>query len=133
MASLNKVTLIGNLGSDVELRQTNGGAVANLSVATSYKPKQGDDKTEWHRVTVWGVTAENCAKYLHKGSSVYVEGRLETRSYEKDGVKKYATDVIADRVMFLDSKGGKDRGSRPAPAPTAHPAGTPPDDTDIPF
>jgi single-strand DNA-binding protein len=127
MASLNRVTLIGNLGADVELKQTpSGHAVANLSVATSYKPKNGEEKTEWHRVTCWGQTAENCAKYIAKGSKVYVEGRLETRSWEKDGQKRYVTDIVAERVMFLSTKPGGQRQQRDeGPAGDGPPETTP--------
>lgn len=113
MSSLNKVMLIGNLGADPELKHVGDNrAVCSLSLATneSYKGKDGArvEKVEWHRITVWGDQAESCAKYLSKGRSVYVEGRLQTRSYEKDGQKRYATDIVADRVTFLG--GGNDRG-----------------------
>ena len=85
-------------------------ALCNLRIATTdvYKDKGGQrqEKTEWHRVTVWGDQAENCSKYLSKGRSVYIEGRLQTRSYDKEGQKHYATDVVADRVVFLGSGGG---------------------------
>ena len=85
-------------------------ALCNLRIATTdvFKDKGGQrqERTEWHRVTVWGDQAENCSKYLSKGRSVYVEGRLQTRSYDKEGQKHYATDVVADRVVFLGSGGG---------------------------
>ena len=127
MGSLNRVQLIGNLGADVELKNTpSGKAVANLSVATSYKPKEGAEKVEWHRVTVWGVTAENCAKYIAKGSQVFVEGRLETRSWEKDGQKRYSTEIVADSVLFLGSR--TTGAPRPAAATDEPPATTPFDD-----
>jgi single-strand DNA-binding protein len=111
MGSVNKVILIGNLGADPELKYTpSSRALCNLRIATTevYKDKGGQrqEKTEWHRVTVWGDQAENCSKYLSKGRSVYVEGRLQTRSYEKEGQKHYATDVVADRVVFLGGGGG---------------------------
>jgi single-strand DNA-binding protein len=111
MGSVNKVILIGNLGADPELKYTpTSRPLCNLRIATTevYKDKSGQrqEKTEWHRVTVWGDQAENCSKYLSKGRSVYVEGRLQTRSYDKDGQKHYATDVVADRVVFLGSGGG---------------------------
>ena len=111
MGSVNKVILVGNLGADPELKYTpSNRPLCNLRIATTevYKDKSGQrqEKTEWHRVTVWGDTAENCNKYLAKGRSVYVEGRLQTRSYDKDGQKHYATDVVADRVVFLGSGGG---------------------------
>lgn len=115
--SVNRVILVGNLGADPELRTVGGDrAVCNLSVATNetFKGKDGarQERTEWHRVSVWGVTAENCAKFLSKGSKVYVEGRLQTRSYDKDGEKRYSTDIVAERVVFLDSKREGDRPAR---------------------
>jgi single-strand DNA-binding protein len=111
MASINKVILIGNLGRDPELRYTQSGqAVANFSLATTdrFSNREGDrqERTEWHRVTVWGKTAENCAQYLNKGRSVYVEGRLQTREWEdKEGQKRRTTEVIAQTVQFLGSRG----------------------------
>jgi single-strand DNA-binding protein len=104
---MNKVIIIGNLGRDPETRQSQSGmAVARLSVATTYKPREGEPQTEWHRVVVFGRQAESCERYLAKGSSVAVEGRLKTSAYEKDGVKRYSTDIVADRVQFL---GGRQR------------------------
>jgi single-strand DNA-binding protein len=115
MGSINKVILIGNLGADPELKYTpSSRALCNLRVATTevFKDKTGvkQEKTEWHRVTVWGDQAENCSKYLSKGRSVYIEGKLQTRSYEKEGQKHYATDVVADRVVFLGGGGGGGEG-----------------------
>lgn len=145
--SVNKVILIGNLGRDPELRYTQSGmAVANLSVATTrkWKNKQTNElqeETEWHRVSVFGQTAEACGNYLAKGRQVYVEGRLKTRSWDdKDGVKRYATEVVADTVQFLGGKqdGGQARGgSRSSSEPEPYdpgdysPAGG--DCDDIPF
>ncbi len=111
MGSINKVILIGNLGADPELKYTpSSRALCNLRIATTevFKDKAGvkQEKTEWHRVTVWGDQAENCSKYLAKGRSVYVEGRLQTRTYDKEGQKHYATDIVADRVVFLGGGGG---------------------------
>jgi single-strand DNA-binding protein len=114
MAGINKVILIGNLGRDPELKFTQGGtAVCNLNIATTRfytKGGQGGERveeTEWHRVVVWGKDAENANKYLTKGRQVYVEGRLQTRSYEdKDGVKRYSTDVVAETVQYLGGRGG---------------------------
>jgi single-strand DNA-binding protein len=113
MASVNKVILIGNLGADPELRYTPTGnrPVCSLRIATSdsYKDKAGakQERTEWHTVTVWGDQAENCNKYLAKGRSVYVEGRLQTRQWDdKEGNKRYSTDVVAERVQFLGGAGG---------------------------
>src|ERR1017187_1843985 len=115
MGSVNKVILIGNLGADPELKYTpSSRPLCNLRIATTdvFKDKSGQrqERTEWHRVTVWGDQAENCNKYLSKGRSVYVEGRLQTRSYDKEGQKHYATDIVADRVVFLGSGGGGGEG-----------------------
>lgn len=110
MASLNKVIIIGHIGRDPEMRYTSSGqAVANFSVATdeSYKGNDGQkvEKTEWHRIVVWGKQAEFCGNYLAKGRLVYVEGKLETRKWtDKDGVEKYTTEIKADRVIGMDRK-----------------------------
>lgn len=159
MASVNKVILIGNLGADPELRYTPNGnrAVCSLRIATSdvFKDKAGanQERTEWHRVTVWGDQAENCNKYLSKGRSVYVEGRLQTRSWDdKDGNKRYSTDVVAERVKFLGGGGGAAGGGAPGGggggkkwggeggggagddfASSGGDMGMPPGDDDIPF
>ena len=105
---INKVILVGNLGQDPETRyMPSGGAVTNVTIATSetWKDKQTgqpQERTEWHRVVVWGKLAELCGKYLSKGRQVYVEGRLQTRSWEDpQGVKKYTTEVVAQTVQFL--------------------------------
>ena len=108
---INKVILIGNLGKDPEVRYTQSGqAVADLRLATndSWIDKNGQqqERTEWHSVVVWGKSAEACGKYLQKGRTVYVEGRLQTREWEKDGVKRYTTEVIANDVQFLGGQGG---------------------------
>ena len=110
MASgVNKVILIGHLGADPDMRYTPSGAgVCELRVATSesWKDKNGQrqERTEWHRVVVWGKTAEICAKYLAKGRQVYIEGRIQTRTYDdKEGQKRYITEVIANDVQFLSS------------------------------
>lgn len=137
MGSVNKVILVGNLGADPELKYTpQSRALCNLRIATTevYKDKSGQKKeqTEWHRVTVWGDQAENCNKYLAKGRSVYVEGRLQTRSYEKDGQKHYTTDIVADKIVFLGGgKGGAAKES--APADDGEPSSPPAADDDIPF
>ena len=106
---LNRVMIIGNLGRDVELKYSqNGTAVGRMAVATSdsWTDAQGQkqEKTEWHNVTVFQKLAENCEKYLKKGSKVYVEGKLQTDSYEKEGQTHYSTKIIANVVQFLDSK-----------------------------
>ncbi len=116
MASLNKVMVLGNLGSDPEVRTTQGGnTVANFSVATTEVRGSGDDRqefTEWHRIVVWGRQAETCQQYLAKGRQVYIEGRLQTRSYEdREGVKRYATEIVAQQVQFLGGKGANGTGT----------------------
>jgi single-strand DNA-binding protein len=111
MASINKVILIGNLGRDPELRYTQGGsAVTNFTLATNEKWKDKDgnnqERTEWHRIVVWGRSAENCAQYLQKGSSVFIEGRLQTREWEdKEGNKRQTTEINAASVQFLSGRG----------------------------
>ena len=116
MASVNKVILIGNLGADPELRTTQGGqVVASLRIATTdaWTDKGGgrQERTEWHAVTVWGKTAENCGKFLAKGRQVYVEGRLQSREYQdKEGQTRKAWEVVADAVTFLG--GSEARGEK---------------------
>ena len=111
MASVNKVILVGNLGRDPELRYTQGGsAVTNFTLATNekWRDKEGNnqERTEWHRIVVWGRSAENCAQYLQKGSSVFIEGRLQTREWEdKDGNKRSTTEINALSVQFLSGRG----------------------------
>lgn len=113
MAGINKVILIGHLGADPEVKTITGGnTVARLSVATSEKWTDRDgnkqERTEWHRVNAWGKLAELCQKYLSKGRQVYVEGRLQTRSWEdQQGQKKYATEIVANAVQFLGPKQGE--------------------------
>jgi single-strand DNA-binding protein len=107
MGTINKVLLIGRLGRDPEERTTAGGTrVSNFSLATdTYHGNNGEKTTEWHRIVVFGKTAEQCNQYLRKGRLVCVEGALQTRSWEKPpGEKHYSTDVIASRVTFLDSQ-----------------------------
>ncbi len=117
MASLNRVTVMGNLGQDPELRYTQSQTpVCTFSVATTdYRTGQDGQKieqTEWHRIVVWGKMGENCSKYLAKGRSVLVEGKLQTRNWEdKQGQKRYVTEVVAQNVQFV---GGASRGERPA-------------------
>ena len=150
MASVNKVILIGNLGADPELRQTQGGmAVANIRLATTDNRKDRDgnrqEKTEWHRIVAFGRTAELCGQYLSKGRQVYIEGRLQTRSWDdKDGNKRSSTEIVADNVTFLS---GGERGSSGAsaspggyqsappsnPAPAHSDAPVQEDDDDLPF
>lgn len=112
MASVNKVILVGNLGRDPEIRYLpSGDPVANITIATSskYKGKDGNmvEETEWHRVTFFGKLAEIVGQYLKKGRPVYVEGRIKTRKYtDKDGVEKYATDIIANEMQMLGGREG---------------------------
>jgi len=112
MASVNKVILIGNLGRDPETRYTTGGdAVTNLNIATSeqWKDKSGEkqERTEWHRVVLFGRQAEIAGEYLKRGRSVYIEGRLQTRKYtDKDGVEKYSTEIVGDRMQLLGGREG---------------------------
>ena len=109
---VNKVILVGNVGQDPETRYLpSGGAVTNLSVATSetWKDKntgEQQERTEWHRVVFYQRLAEIVAEYVRKGSKLYVEGRLQTRSWEQDGVKRYSTEIIANEMQMLDSRGG---------------------------
>ena len=144
MAGVNKVILVGNLGAEPKAESTQAGtSVTRLSVATSRsftnKANEKVEETEWHRVSVWGKSADACAKYLGKGSKVYIEGRLRTSSYEQDGVKKWSTEIIANEVQFLDPKGsrGGEGGGGGAGGGTMGPndAPNPPvgGDDDIPF
>ena len=118
--SLNKVILIARLGRDPEMRYTPAGQpVATFSVATdeSYTGKDGQkvQKTEWHRIVVWGKQAEFCGNYLSKGRLAYIEGKLETRRWtDKDGVEKYTTEIKAERVLGLDSSQGQAGAGAPA-------------------
>jgi single-strand DNA-binding protein len=125
MASVNKVIIVGNLGRDPEIRyMPSGDAIANIAVATSYRSKDrntGEQKelTEWHRISFFGRLAEIVGQYLKKGSSVYVEGRLQKYT-DKDGVEKYATDIIAEQMQMLGGRqgmggGGMDDGGYEAP------------------
>lgn len=110
MAGLNKVMLIGRLGRDPEIRYSQQGtAIVNFSMATSEQwtdKNTGDrqERTEWHRIVLFGKPAEICEKYLSKGSQIYIEGRLQTRNYEKDGQTHYTTEIVAANFQFLDSK-----------------------------
>lgn len=148
---VNKVILVGNLGNDPDVRyMPNGNAVANVSLATSdsWKDKntgEQQERTEWHRVVFFNRLAEIVEQYVKKGSKIYVEGRLQTRSWEQDGVKRYTTEIVASEMQMLDSRGsaGSDFGdSQPAqqsqPAAQSKPAQSAPQnfdnfDDDIPF
>ncbi len=131
--SLNKVQLIGNLGKDPELKYTSSGiAVATFSIATSesWKDQDGNaqERTEWHNIVAWRKLAEICGEYLKKGKKVYIEGKLQTRSYEKDGVKKYITEIVADQLIMLDGARGSESQGGTAPTMDA-----PVKDDDLPF
>lgn len=132
---LNKAMIFGNLTRDPELKSLPSGMqVCSLSIATNrtYKDREGKrvESTDYHNVVVFGVQAENSAKYLRKGASAYVEGRLQTQSWEKDGTKHYRTEIVADRVQFGPRTGGaptgNDGGSAASSAP-AQPQGGVPD------
>jgi single-strand DNA-binding protein len=148
---INKVILVGNLGRDPEIRYTQDGqAVVNFTLATTLEWRdkatgEKRDKTEWHRIVAFRKLAEICGEYLSKGRQVYIEGRLQTRTYEQDGVTKYITEVVANDMQMLGSKsdsgsgyGGGYGGGPSAPSyedsssSGSGPAGGPPDD-DIPF
>ena len=125
--SVNKVTLIGNLGKDPELRYTSGGvAVATFSMATSesWKDPEGNtqERTQWHNIVAWRKLAEIVGEYLKKGGKIYLEGRLQYRNYDdKNGVKRYVTEIVMDQLVMLDSRGTgaasaqQDAGSAPPP------------------
>ena len=149
MGSVNKVILVGNLGRDAELRYTPGGAaVATINMATTEvwndKAGQKQEKTEWHRVVLWGKTAESLNEYLTKGKQIYVEGRLQTRQWDdKDGNKRYTTEIRGDRVVLLGGggrgasgastdRGGEGAGMSGGPSGPAEPS-EPLSDDDIPF
>lgn len=129
---INKVILIGNLGKDPEVKHLDGGsAVANFSIATSerYTNKKGEKvaETEWHNLELWGKQAEIAEKYLTKGSKIYVEGKLKTDSYEKDGVTQYRTKVRVLTFTMLDSKGSTGAGEKSTAATSDE------GDDDLPF
>jgi single-strand DNA-binding protein len=122
MSTVNRVILVGNLGADPEIRYLpSGQARCQMSVATSWvstKDGQRNERTDWHRIVAWGKSAELCKQYLAKGHKVCVEGRLRHDSYEKDGQRKYITEVVSDRVHFLERRGD---GSAAHAAPSAEP------------
>jgi single-strand DNA-binding protein len=120
-SSVNKAIVLGNLGKDPEVRYTQGGqAVANFSVATSEQwtdkaTGNKQERTDWHKIVVWGKVAELCGQYLSKGRKVYIEGRLQTRDWtDKEGKKNYTTEIVANQVVFLGSKDDANRGPRPS-------------------
>lgn len=118
---VNKVILIGNLGQDPDVRATTSGlAVVNTSLATNIKWKsretgEQNERTEWHRLVFFGRLAEIAGQIMHKGAKVYVEGRLQTRQWEREGQKQYTTEVVVENFEMLDSRGSADGQARPAP------------------
>lgn len=132
---VNKVILVGHLGADPDMRYTpSGQGVCELRLATSEswndKNGQRQERTEWHRIVVWGKRAEVCSKYLAKGRQVFVEGRIQTRTYDdKDGNKRYITEIIANDVQFLG--GGKGEGGGPGGGGGGGGSGPPPSDSDF--
>ena len=137
--AVNKVILVGNLGRDPEIRYTPGGkAVARFPVATGevWTDAEGNrqERTEWHNVVVWGKQAETCSQYLSKGRQVFVEGSIRSRAYDdRDGNKRYITEIIGQRVQFLGGRGGEAGASvQPGPDEPAAPSASAEDD-DIPF
>jgi single-strand DNA-binding protein len=136
MAGVNKVILVGHLGADPELRYTaDGTAVCNFRMATTekFKDRQGNmqERTEWHKVVAWRNLAEVCGRYLSKGRQVYIEGKIQNDTWEKDGVKQYSYKILADTVQFLGGAGSGGRGPEAEP-PFGPPEGNAPED-DIPF
>lgn len=133
---LNKCEFIGNVGKPPEVRQAGGQPVCNFSIACNekWKDKSGQmqERTEWVRVNAWGKTAEICGQYLEKGRQVYVSGRMQTREYtDKDGTKKYSTEIVADKVLFLGKK--QDGGGGGGYNDNSQQHGGAPDDSDLPF
>ncbi len=146
MAGINKAIIVGRIGKDPEVRHTQDGkAIANFSIATSeeWKDKntgQKQEKTEWHRIVAFGRLGEICGEYLSKGKQVYIEGRIQTRQWEKDGITRYTTEIVANIMQMLGDRGqgapqqgqqGQQNQQRQSPQ-NSGPAPTPPDD-EIPF
>jgi len=144
MAGVNKVILIGNLGRDPEIITFDNGvkkAAFSLATTETYKNKEGNrvDQTEWHNIVMWRWLAEIAEKYLHKGDQVFIEGKIRTRSYEIDGVKKYVTEIVADNMTMLGKRGDSQGASQQNPVETEQAPKTtdtetldPPED-DLPF
>jgi single-strand DNA-binding protein len=136
--SLNKVQLIGNIGKDAELKYTPSSvAVASFSVATSeqWKDDAGNkqEKTEWHNIVAWRKLAEICGEYVKKGGKIYVEGKLSTRTYEKDGVKQYRTEIVADNIILLSGEAKPKQEDAEPPKKDAPKSGKPASNDDLPF
>jgi single-strand DNA-binding protein len=144
MSGVNKVILVGNLGSDPTVRFTSGGtAVANFNIATTerFNNKSGEreERTEWHRIVAWGKLAEICQQYLKKGKQVYIEGRLQTRQWEdQQGQKRTSTEIVAQTMQMLGRAGDNTGGDFPSqeyssPEPAPQTAGSATEDDDLPF
>ncbi|HMA38339.1 MAG TPA: single-stranded DNA-binding protein [Chloroflexia bacterium] len=138
--TLNKVTLIGHLGKDPDMRYTaSGAAVTSFTVATNRYTKAADgtsaEETEWHPVVAWDKLAETCNQFLHKGSKVYLEGRLQTRSWEQDGVKRYKTEIIISEMILLDARqdGANGNGGGTGRREAVGVVATPGEDDGLPF
>lgn len=136
--TVNRVILLGTLGSDPDIREVNGKTYASMRIATNYswKTQAGERKEEttWHRIEASGMTAQNCGKYLSKGRQIYVEGRIRNREYEKDGQKRYITEVVADNIKFMPSGQRSDSNVNTLkPARAVAPAIDDMDDADSPF
>lgn len=144
--SVNKIILLGNCGKDAEVRMVGENKVATFSLATTEKYKDSKtgewkENTEWHNIVCWRNTAELAEKYIKKGTQLFIEGKLRIRSWDKDGEKRYVTEIVADSIQLLGKKEGSDS---PTPAPTQQrkplyqqtspmPAAGEPDDSDLPF
>jgi single-strand DNA-binding protein len=130
MSGVNKVILVGNLGKDPEVRNLeNGATVANFTIATteSYKDKTTGEKkdiTEWHNIVLWRGLADIAAKYLHKGDMIYIEGKLRTRSWEKEGVTRYTTEIVGDNMTMLSTRKSSNAGGGSASAAASTPSYT---------
>lgn len=134
MSGVNRVQILGRLGKDPEARNANGATVANFSVAVSesYKDKttgEKVEKTEWFSIVLWRGLADIASKYLHKGDQVYIEGKLRTRSYEKDNITRYVTEIVGDNLVLLGSKNGGGSSSAQSEAVTSGSGAT----DDLPF
>jgi len=134
---INKVILVGNVGREVEFRSLPSGThMAKFSLATTdmrSKDEQGNPRTEWHNIVVWGKLAEFCDQYVGKGRQLYIEGSIRTRSYEKDGQKKYFTEIHAQTVELLGPRQSSEGGGRPSDPYGGGAQGFPDDADDVPF
>jgi len=137
--SVNKAILVGRVGKDPDIKTVGSDQVANFSIATSekYKNKQGEqvENTEWHNIVMWRKLAELAGKYVHKGDMLYIEGKIVTRNYDKDGQKHYTTEIVANEMRFLSSKSEQHTAPQ-QPAPQLLPSEAmviEPDQTDLPF